>query len=103
MISPLYLSYAILGGIIQLSVIWAMRSMGWPFIWAIPAILAHQYLFITAYSKAPNFVIQWFLTAAITGFASFILGWIVFGDKLSWINAVGMLLIFVGLGMLRFK
>ena len=102
MISPLYFGYALLGGTIQLIVIWLMRSKDWPFWWMIPAILAHQFLFTAAYAKAPNFVAQWFLTAALTGLASYVLGVAMFGDKMSLINAAGILMIFAGLAMLKF-
>ncbi|MFZ4504688.1 MAG: hypothetical protein ACOYM1_12145 [Methylovulum sp.] len=101
MISPLYLCYALAGGAIQLGVIWIMRANGWPFLWVIPAILAHQFLFVTAYAKSENFIAQWFLTAALTGVASFVLGVVMFGDKINAINAAGVVVIFVGLAMLK--
>jgi multidrug transporter EmrE-like cation transporter len=102
MISPLYFCYALVGGAIQLGVIWLMRANGWPFLWVLPAILANQFLFTAAYAKAPNFVIQWFLTAAVTSLASLILGVTMFGDKLSMVNSAGILLVFVGVAMLKF-
>lgn len=102
MITPLYFGYALLGGAIQLSVIWMMRTKGWPFWWLIPAILAHQFFFTTAYAKAPNFVAQWFLTAAITGLASYIFGVTLFGDKIVILHVVGILMIMGGVALLKF-
>jgi multidrug transporter EmrE-like cation transporter len=101
MISPLYFGYAALGGIIQLAVIWFMRAKGWPFYWVLPAIVAHQFLFTAAYAKAPNFVAQWFLTAALTGLASFVLGVTLFGDKLNLVNVAGIFMVFGGLALLK--
>jgi len=102
MISPLYLGYAALGGLIQIVVIWAMRAKGWPFWWVLPAVLANQFFFTAGYAKAPNFTIQWFLTAALSAFASLVLGVLAFGDKLSLMSASGIFLVFVGLGLMKF-
>lgn len=102
MISPLYFGYALIGGSIQLLVIWLMRANGWPFWWVIPGVLLHQYLFTTAYAKAPSFAAQWFLTAAITGLASYGMGVAAFGDRVSLVNVSGIVLILAGLAMLKF-
>jgi multidrug transporter EmrE-like cation transporter len=101
MISPVYFCYAVLGGLVQLGVIWTMRAKGWPFLWVLPAILIHQFLFTAAYAKAPNFVAQWFLTAALTGLASFVMGVTLFGDKLSAANVSGILMVVGGLALLK--
>lgn len=101
MISPLYFGFAVLGGLIQLLVIYLMRSKDWSFWWLVPAILCHQFLFTAAYAKAPNFVAQWFLTAALTGVASCLMGVMLFGDKVNIFNAAGIVLIFAGLLLLK--
>ncbi len=101
MISPLYLLYAVIGGIVQAAAVFLMRSRGWPFLGTIPLVLIHQFLFTTAYAKAPNFILQWFLTSALTSILSLLMGMLVFGDRISPINAVGVLLVFAGLALMR--
>lgn len=101
MISPLYAAYALLAGAIQLTVIWGMRARHWPFLLVIPAILVHQWLFTTAYARAPNFLLQWFLTAAVTGLVSYVLGIAAFGDRVSPTSVGGVILVMVGLAMMR--
>ncbi len=101
MLSPLYLGYAALGGVVQLACIWLMRERGLPFLAVTPAILVHQYLFVTAYAQAPSFVAQWFATSAITGVASFALGAAVMGETFSLPALAGIVLIAVGCALLK--
>lgn len=101
MISPLYFLYALVGGIVQAAAVFLMRSRGWPFPYTIPLVLVHQFLFTTAYTKAPNFILQWFLTAALTAGLSLVMGILVFGDRFSLVNAAGALLVFVGLALMK--
>lgn len=101
MISPLYLAYAALGGLIQVTAIYLMRAKDFPFWSLIPLILLHQYFFTTAYAKAPNFIFQWFITAALTSLASVVMGIWLFGDKVSVMNAAGVVLVFIGIAMMR--
>lgn len=89
------------GGLLQLGAIWLMRAKGWPFWCLIPIILAHQYLFTAAYQKAPSFVIQWFLTAAITGVASYGLGVLVLSEKISGLSATGIAVVMLGLALMK--
>ena len=79
-----------------------MRKKSWAFVAVVSLVLMHQFLFTTAYSKAPNFIAQWFFTAALTGLASYALGLMVFGDKLSFVSSLGLVVIFIGLAMLKF-
>jgi multidrug transporter EmrE-like cation transporter len=101
MITPLYASYALIATLAQLCVIWAMRSYGWSFIALIPLVFLHQYLFTTAYAKAPNFVAQWFFTMALTGTAAYLMGVLVFGDRLAFVHLAGVLLIVCGIVLLK--
>lgn len=101
MLSPLYIGYALLGGALQVAALWLMRSHAWSFLGVLPLIVAHQFLFTSAYAKAPNFVAQWFFTAAATGLASFLLGLVVFGDKLNTTHLAGIALVFGGLALLK--
>ena len=103
MVSPIFLCYAVLGGCVQLAVIYLMRVQNLSFAYVLPAIVFHQYLFTTAYANAPNFVVQWFFTAAITGFASYLMGVFLFQDKINHVNIFGIAFIFIGLFLLKYK
>ena len=61
----------------------------------------HQFLFMTGYAKAPNFVLQWFTTSALTGIASLCAGIWLFGDRVSLAAMGGVVLVFGGLGLMR--
>jgi multidrug transporter EmrE-like cation transporter len=101
LISPLYLLFAAIGGIVQTAAVFLMRSRGWPFAYTLPLVLVHQFLFTTAYAKAPNFILQWFLTSALTAGLSLLMGLLIFGDRFSLINAIGVLLVFGGLALMK--
>ena len=101
--SWVFVFHAILGGTIQMLVIYFMRSKNFSFLMLIPFILISQWLFISAYAKAPNFTVQWFITAGLTGMASVLFGAFMFGDNLNWNHYLGVVLVFIGLSLLMIK
>jgi multidrug transporter EmrE-like cation transporter len=101
MISPYYVGCAFLAGILQAVAIWLMRSKGLAFWQVVPLVLAHQSLFMPAYSGAPNFIGQWYLTMAVTAGLSLALGLFVFKDPVSLSNAVGLCLVLAGVALLK--
>lgn len=99
----LYVSLAITAAIIQIATIyWLKVGFLKSFLWAIPFILIHQYLFLYNYTKAPNFVIIWFVTAGITSLLSLLIGYWFFKDVLSVYQIIGIILILAGMAFLRF-
>lgn len=99
----LHMSLAVLAGIVQIATVYALR-VGFlkSFLWAIPFVLLHQYLFIFNYTKAPNFIIIWFVTAGITSALSILIGYYFFKDILTIYQIVGVVLILIGMAFLRF-
>ncbi len=98
---PVYWVCAVLGGLIQVVAIGLVRAKGQPFLRVLPLVIAHQFLFMTGYAKAPNFVLQWFTTSALTGIASLCAGIWLFGDRVSLAAMGGVVLVFGGLGLMR--
>jgi multidrug transporter EmrE-like cation transporter len=99
----LYIMLAVLAGIVQIGVIYGLR-VGFlkSFIFAIPFILLHQYLFLYNYTKAPNFIIIWFITAAITSGLGFLIGQLVFKDVLTTYQVIGIICIVAGMIFMKF-
>lgn len=98
----LYISFAILAGMIQIFTIYALR-VGFlkSFLFAIPFILIHQYLFLYNYTKAPNFIIIWFITTALTTALSFLVGHFVFKDTITTNQLIGIVLIIAGMVFMK--
>ncbi len=99
----LYISLIIVAAVIQISTIYWLR-IGFlkSFLWAIPFILIHQYLFLYNYTKAPNFIVIWFLTAGITSLLSLLVGYWFFKDIVSVYQIMGIILIVAGMVFLKF-
>jgi multidrug transporter EmrE-like cation transporter len=99
----LYALLAILAGAIQVATIYLLRvGIFNSFLFAIPFVLIHQYLFLYNYTKAPNFLLVWFLTTAITNLLSIIIGYFFFKDILSPFQIAGVLMILTGVVFLKF-
>ena len=99
----LYVFLAIIAAVIQIATVYFMRvGIIKSFLWAIPFVLLHQYLFLYNYTKAPNFIVIWFVTVAVTSSLSFIIGYWFFKDVLSTYQIFGILLILAGVVLLRF-
>lgn len=101
MIAPIYVCFALVGAIVQGAAVFLMRARGWSFVSMVPLILAHQFLFTYAYTKAPNFILQWFVTAALTALGSFAMGLWLFGDRVTPMSVAGVALVFVGLALMK--
>ena len=99
----MYILFAVLASLIQIATIYLMRvDILKSFLFAIPFILIHQYLFLYNYTKAPNFIVIWFITVAVTSLSSLVVGHFVFKDILTTYQLVGVILIISGLVLLKF-
>ena len=98
-----YISLAITAALIQIATIyWLKVGFLKSFLWAIPFILLHQYLFLYNYTKAPNFTLIWFITTAITSLLSLLVGYWFFKDVLTIYQVIGIVLILAGMVFLKF-
>ncbi len=70
---------------------------------ASPLILIFQFLFLWSYAHAPNFLVIWFITTAVTNSLAFLAGYLIWKEHLSPWNLVGLVLIMVGVVLLRLK
>lgn len=91
----------VLAASIQAGVIVLARKYGISFWILVPLIIAHQYFFLSAYSKAPNFILIWFFAAALTSLLALIVGNFIFHDIISWKNYVGIGLIIAGIALTK--
>lgn len=98
--SWIFVLYAILGVCLQMAVIYLVRAKDFSFFLLAPLILLTQWLFITAYAKAPNFTAQWFLTTALSGILSVVFGAVLFGDGFGWQQYLGVFVTMIGLSLL---
>lgn len=98
-----YILLAIIAAIVQIATIWALK-VGFlkSFLFAIPFILLHQYMFTLNYTKAPNFLLIWFVTTGITALLSFLFGYLIFKNTLTIFQIAGAICILAGLVMMRF-
>lgn len=94
---------AIIAAIIQITTVYLLRvGLLKSFLWAIPFVLIHQYLFLYNYTKAPNFIVIWFLTTVVTNILSLLVGYYVFKDILTPNQLVGVIFILTGAFFLKF-
>jgi len=73
------------------------------FLYAVPFILAYQFLFLWSYSSAPRFIIIWFIATALTNSLAFLLGYFLWHERVSPLNIVGIVLVVVGVVFLQIK
>lgn len=100
----MYILAASIAAILQIGTIYFLRAnFAGTFLYAIPFILAYQFLFLWSYSNAPKFIIIWFVTTALTNSLAFLLGYFLWHEQLSWLNIVGIVLIVVGVVFLQIK
>jgi multidrug transporter EmrE-like cation transporter len=91
----------LLGTFIQTTIIVSMRKFGIGFWTLLPVTVLMQYCFMTAYLKAENFTVIWFVATGMTGLAAVLAGYFVFGEKLGVQEIAGILLIVSGIVALR--
>jgi multidrug transporter EmrE-like cation transporter len=100
----IYILVVSLAAIIQIGTIYFLRmNFGGSFLYAIPLILAYQFLFLWSYSHAPKFIIIWFITTALTNSLAFVLGYFLWHEQVSFLNIAGVVLIIVGIVFLQLK
>lgn len=97
-----YISVAIVAGFLQIATIYFLKTnfLG-RFLYVIPVILVYQFLFLWNYSKAPNFIIIWFVTIALTGTLAFLVGHFLYQEHVSLLNLFGIGFIMVGIVFLN--
>jgi len=100
----IYILVASIAAILQIGTIYFLRAnfLG-SFVYAIPFILAYQFLFLWGYSNAPKFIIIWFITTALTNSLAFLLGYFLWHEQVSLLNIAGIVLIIVGAVFLQIK
>ena len=100
----IYILVASIATILQIGTIYFLRAnfLG-SFVYAIPFILAYQFLFLWGYSNAPKFIIIWFITTALTNSLAFLLGYFLWHEQVSLLNIAGIVLIIVGVVFLQIK
>ncbi len=97
-----YILLALIAAVVQIASVYLLRvGILTSFMWALPFILIHQYLFLYNYTQAPNFTLIWFITTAITSILSFLLGYVVLKEPVSSYQLAGIALIVIGVIFLR--
>ena len=100
----IYLLASTVGGLLQIATIYLLKQdILKSFLFAIPFILAYQFLFLFSYTKAPNFILIWFITTALTNSLAFFLGYFLYHNHLSSWGFAGITLILVGVVLLQIK
>ena len=100
----IYLLASTVGALIQIATIYFLKQdILKSFLFAIPFILAYQFLFLFSYTKAPNFIFIWFVTTALTNSLAFILGYFLYHNHLSYWGFAGVALILIGVVFLQIK
>jgi drug/metabolite transporter (DMT)-like permease len=74
---------------------------GWPFIillmaMVIPTTFGTQLGFAKAYQLAPSFFVAWFVGTAFSSLAGFLASTLLFGDSITFLNIIGVILILGG-------
>jgi len=99
----IYILLVSIAALIQIATIYLLRQqILQSLLWAIPLIIVCQLLFLYSYSKAPKFLLIWFITTAITNSLAFLVGYFVWKEQVSWYNLVGVGIILLGIFLLRF-
>ncbi|MGB3073027.1 MAG: hypothetical protein WBB68_02080 [Candidatus Moraniibacteriota bacterium] len=101
--SPFWLLtvYAVSATAIQATVMILARKYGIGFWVLVPLIIAHQYFFLSVYTKAENFTLIWFTVVALTTVTALIIGHFAFQDTVSWVNNAGIALIVTGVALTK--
>ncbi len=98
----MFILTALFGSIVQILTIFLLReNIIKSIFWATPLILLHQYLFLFGYSKAPKFIVIWFITAGLTNGLAFVAGYWIWKENVSWINLFGIFCIMTGISLLK--
>jgi multidrug transporter EmrE-like cation transporter len=100
----IYIIAITIAALVQIGTIYFLRAdFSRSFLYAIPFILAYQFLFLWSYSNAPKFIIIWFLTTALTNSLAFLVGYFLWHEQISAWNMAGIALIVGGIVLLQVK
>jgi len=100
----MYILLVGIAALMQIGTIYFLRAnfLG-SFLYAIPLILAYQFLFLWSYANAPKFIIIWFITTALTNSFAFLLGYFLWHEQVSLLNFIGIVLVIIGAVFLQIK
>ena len=100
----IYILSVIAGALLQIATIYLLRGdFLRNFLYTIPLILIYQFLFLWSYSKAPKFIVIWFVTTAITNGLAFLVGYYAWQEQVSLWNLAGIAFVIVGVVLLNLK
>ena len=71
------------------------------FVLLFPILCMVQWGFWRGFEKAPSFIQCWFIGSAMTAIFGFTAGVLVFGESVTWLKGLGILLVLAGMGVLR--
>jgi multidrug transporter EmrE-like cation transporter len=99
-----YIFLVILAAALQAGIVYFLRnSFVESFVYTMPFILISQGLFLYSYANAPNFLIMWFVTTAITNILALCVGYFLLHERLHGANLIGLVLIIIGIVLLKIK
>ena len=100
----IYIIAIISAALLQIGTIYFLRSNFFGnFFYTIPFVLIYQFLFLWSYAKAPNFIVIWFITSALTSLLAFSVGYYLWHEHASPLNLIGIVLIVGGMVLLNMK
>lgn len=100
----LYILAITVAAVLQIATVYFLRAnFISSFLYAVPCIVAYQFLFLWSYSKSPNFIVIWFITTALTNVLAFLVGYFLYQEQVSLWNVFGIVLILLGVVFLNLK
>ena len=99
-----YILAVVTGAFLQIGTIYFLRgNLLSGFLYTVPLILLYQFLFLWSYAKAPNFLIIWFITTALTNGLAFLVSYFLLHEQVSLWNWFGIGFVIVGIILLNIK
>ena len=99
-----YILAVVTGAILQIGTIYFLRgNLFGGFLYTVPFVLLYQFLFLWSYAKAPNFLVIWFITTALTNGLAFCVSYFLYHEPVSLWNLLGVSLVVVGIILLNIK
>ena len=80
----IYILIITIAALLQIGTIYFLRAdFSRSFLYAVPFILAYQFLFLWSYSNAPKFIVIWFIATALTNSLAFLIGYFLWHEQIS--------------------
>jgi len=100
----IYIFAIISAALLQIGTIYFLRQDFFGrFLYAAPFIVLYQFGFLWCYAKAPSFISVWFVATALTNVLAFVVGYYVWQEHVSLVNAAGIVSIMGGVILLNLK